>query len=147
MVRRVHLHIGTMKSATTYIQELCELHLDHLAKRGVLWPRGIVKYAAVRDLFGRAAVQTDPPDAWRSLEARIRDHEGDLVLSNELLATLPSDEVGRLVGPLHRQRSTWSSRGVISPGGSRPPGRPQSGTEPRPMPGVSSPARSAQSRH
>ena len=90
MARRVYLHIGTMKSATTYLQGLCELNLDHLALHGVLWPRGIARYAAIRDFFGRAADQTDPADAWRSFADRVARHDGDVVLSNELMAALPS---------------------------------------------------------
>jgi hypothetical protein len=86
-----------MKSATTYLQELCELHLDHLAHDGVLWPRGVLRYAAVRDFFGRAQEGTDPAGAWRALVDQIRGHDGDVVLSNELLAWWERGKVERLV--------------------------------------------------
>ncbi len=100
MAQRVHLHIGTMKSATTYLQDLCELHLDHLAEAGVLWPAGLVRYAGIRAFYGRADDQTDPPAAWRTLLQQIRGHPGDVVLSNELLAGLEAQRVGRLVEAL-----------------------------------------------
>jgi hypothetical protein len=100
MAQRVHLHIGTMKSATTYLQDLCELHVDHLADAGVLWPAGLIRYAGIRAFFGRADNQTDPPTAWRTLLQQIRDHPGDVVLSNELLAGLESQRAGRLVEAL-----------------------------------------------
>jgi hypothetical protein len=100
MARRVHLHIGTMKSATTYLQDLCELHADHLADSGVLWLPGSIRYAGIRAFFGRADDQTDQPAAWRSLLQQIRGHPGDVVLSNELLAGLECHRIHRLVDAL-----------------------------------------------
>jgi hypothetical protein len=97
MAQRVHLHIGTMKSATTYLQDLCEMHADHLAESGLLWPSGQIRYAGIRAFFGRADKQTDPPAAWRTLLRQIREHPGDVVLSNELLAGLEIQRVERLV--------------------------------------------------
>lgn len=89
-----------MKSATTYLQGLCELNLDHLAAAGILWPVGIVRYAGVRAFFGRDDAQTDPPGAWRALVRQVREHPGDVVLSNELLVALEGRKVGRLVAAL-----------------------------------------------
>jgi hypothetical protein len=100
MAQRVHLHIGTMKSATTFLQDLCELHLEQLAAVGVLWPAGAIRYAGIRALFGRAEDPTDPPAAWRTLLHQIRQHPGDVVLSNELLAGLESQRADRLVQAL-----------------------------------------------
>lgn len=100
MARRVRLHIGTMKSATTYLQDLCEQHLDHLARSGIYWPEGVLKYAAIRAFFGRAEPQTDPPEAWSTLSSRMQEHGDDVVLSNELLAALDSSKVERLLGAL-----------------------------------------------
>jgi hypothetical protein len=97
MARRVRLHIGTMKSATTYLQDLCEQHLDHLAESGIYWPGGVLKYAAIRAFFGRAEPQTDPPEAWSILSSRVREHANDVVLSNELLAALDRAKVERLM--------------------------------------------------
>jgi hypothetical protein len=100
MAQRVHLHIGTMKSATTFLQDLCELHLEQLAAVGVLWPAGAIRYAGIRALFGRAEDPIDPPAAWRTLLQQIRQHPGDVVLSNELLAGLESQRAERLVKAL-----------------------------------------------
>ena len=38
MARRVFLHIGTMKSATTYIQDLCDVNQEALLDAGLFWP-------------------------------------------------------------------------------------------------------------
>ncbi len=96
MARRVFLHIGTMKSATTYLQQLCELNVDHLAASGVLWPPGDLRYQAVRDLFRREAAGVDFTRAWPTLARQIRRHPGDVVISNELLAAINTGHIRRL---------------------------------------------------
>lgn len=51
MARKVHLHICTMKSGTTFLQQLCTEHRERLLESGVLWPIS-ARYQVVRDLFG-----------------------------------------------------------------------------------------------
>lgn len=99
MARRVYLHIGLMKTATSYIGQLCELNRDRLAAARVLWPVGDLRYQAVRDLFGRP-VETDVPGAWRALKRQLREHQGDVIICNELLAAMDDRRVRRLVGAL-----------------------------------------------
>lgn len=98
MARRVYLHIGMMKSGTTYLQELCELNRDVLADSGVLWPTssGGIRYRAIRDLLGRTAKAHDDTAAWHVLARQVRQHRGDVVLSNELLAALNVRNIKRL---------------------------------------------------
>jgi hypothetical protein len=99
MARRVYLHIGLMKTATSYIGQLCELNRDRLAAARVLWPAGDLRYQAIRDLFGRAA-ETDAPGAWRALNRQLREQQGDVIICNELLAAVDDRRVRRLVGVL-----------------------------------------------
>lgn len=98
MARRVYLHIGLMKSGTTYLQELCELNRDVLADSGVLWPTssGGIRYRAVRELLGRTAKRPDDSASWHLLARQVRQHLGDVVLSNELLAALGVRNIKRL---------------------------------------------------
>lgn len=97
MARRVYLHIGTMKSATTYIQQLCELNKDYLHGCGVQWPSEDLRYQAVRDLFGRPPQGVDFTGAWQLLAREMRRYDGDVVVSNELLAALHPGHIRRLV--------------------------------------------------
>lgn len=105
MARRVYLHIGTMKSATSYLQQLCALNAAHLADAGVLWPAGDLRSEAVKDLFGWRAVDADFTGAWQRLAREIRRHDGDVVVSYELLAGVDRAHVRRVVkaakAPVH----------------------------------------------
>lgn len=86
MARRVHLHIGTMKSATTYLQELCSFNAQRLADQGLLWPPGDLPFLALADLVGRDTERPGRQGAWPDLVQSIQQHPGDAVWSNELLA-------------------------------------------------------------
>lgn len=97
MARRVYLHIGTMKSATSYLQELCALNADHLAAAGMLWPAGDLRSEAVKDLFDWRAVDADFTGAWGRLARAMRRHDGDVLISYELLAGVSGAHVRRLV--------------------------------------------------
>ncbi len=96
MARRIYLHIGTMKSATTYLQELGELNADLLAEAGVYWPT-VDRYHAIRDFFGQSFEGTDVTGSWGELVQEIERHDGDVLYSNELLASLNPRQTGRIV--------------------------------------------------
>ncbi|MEJ7630368.1 MAG: hypothetical protein WKF54_12325 [Nocardioidaceae bacterium] len=97
MGRRVFLHIGTMKSATSYLQALCELNIDRLAEAGLFWCPQDVRYEAVKDLVRRAPRDGRATGSWSGLAERIHRHAGDVLLSNEMLAALNSRQISRLV--------------------------------------------------
>ena len=98
MAKRVFLHIGTMKSATSFIQDLCNLNSKALADAGVLWS-GADHFAGFHDLLqteeGRWA-----QGRWQHLERRIRRHSGDALVSNELLAGLKPPLIEQVVQAL-----------------------------------------------
>lgn len=97
MARRVYLHIGTMKSATTYLQQWGDVNRERLAEAGVLYPELGVPFAAADDLLGRTGSRRETAGAWAELDRQFQQHEGDAVFSNELLATLAPRKIARLV--------------------------------------------------
>ncbi len=97
MGRRVFLHIGTMKSATSYLQELFDLNVEYLTGAGILWPSEELRYQGIRERLGRPARETDHRPAWPMLAKLVRQHPGDVIISNELLAALGSREITRVV--------------------------------------------------
>jgi hypothetical protein len=88
MARRLFLHIGTIKSASTYLQAVCDDSAEALAAHGVLWLGSAANFSAVADFSG-----TTRPDeygreamSWAAFVDRIDAHEGDALVSNELLS-------------------------------------------------------------
>lgn len=99
MTRRLFLHIGTMKSATSYIQELWELNRETLSTTGVLWPTA-PHYHSFRELLGKSFAGADISGSWSMLAEEVRAHPGDVVVSNELLAGLRAVSVRRVAAAL-----------------------------------------------
>ena len=99
MARRVFLHVGTMKSATSYLQGLCELNGEALRDAGVWWPGVDDNYSAVRDFF---VTRREPGDegAWQALADGVRAFDGDALVSNELLARRGTRRARQLVEAL-----------------------------------------------
>jgi hypothetical protein len=100
MARRVYLHIGVMKSATSYLQTLCEMNRERLGTEGLLWFPEEIRYQAVKDLLGRGRDTRHAVNAWSVLTQECRHHRGDALLSDELLAALGGHQVKRLVSAL-----------------------------------------------
>lgn len=82
MAARTVLHIGAMKSATTYLQGTCDANVDALSNAGILWPGSRLCFDAVRDLLGPGP----PTEKWRELRQGMARHPGTVLLSNELLS-------------------------------------------------------------
>lgn len=99
MARRLYLHIGTMKSGTTYLQGLFEENRDYLLANGLLWPDGELRYRAVRELLAERSPRGGR-SSWHAVATQIAEHEGDAIFSNELLAVLAVDDIRRLVEAL-----------------------------------------------
>jgi hypothetical protein len=97
MASRVFLHIGTMKSATTYLQELAYHNSDRLAAGGMFWPPGDLVFPAVAELLGRDAERPARTGAWARLVHAVAEHPGLAVISNELLAPVGRRVVQQLV--------------------------------------------------
>ena len=86
MAQRVFLHVGAMKSGTTYLQSLCQKNSDVLLREHALWYPGtrrnfLATHDAVR--FGRR--EETSIDTWRDLLAEVKAFDGDALISNETL--------------------------------------------------------------
>ena len=100
MARRVYVHIGTMKSGTTYIQEFCNLNRAKLADAGLLWTVAVQNFRAVDDLLGTWRKRPGLDGTWARLSRQIARFEGDALISNELLAPIIKPNIEKLVDAL-----------------------------------------------
>ena len=109
MGQRVILHVGAMKSGTTYVQGLLYANQQVLAERGVLVP-GRTWYdqvRAVQDVLGLSAARWgDTTGCWDGLVEEIAAHEGTAVVSMEFLGTAPPAVIERIAG-------TWDDLTVV----------------------------------
>jgi hypothetical protein len=88
MARRVFVHIGTMKSATSYVQELFDGNRDLVLAQGLLWTEAVEYFLATDDLLGTRRIRPGLDGAWSRLDEQLRGHPGDALISNELLAVI-----------------------------------------------------------
>jgi hypothetical protein len=97
----VMLHIGTMKTGTTYLQQVLDRNVDQLAKDGVGYQRrnGPVG-RAVRGLLDDPATEL-AVGMWPGIADRARSSDRRLeVISHELLSVAAADVVPRIVESL-----------------------------------------------
>jgi len=85
MAQRVVVHIGLMKSGTTFLQGRLTANRRRLAAQGVLFPGPTWRrhVNAVQDLMGHAG---HTPGSWDSICQEINAHPGTAVISMEYLA-------------------------------------------------------------
>ncbi|MEQ6903554.1 hypothetical protein [Nocardioides sp. YIM 152588] len=91
MASRVVLHLGSMKSGTSYVQNVLGRNKELLAERGLLFPgpRWTAQVAAVREVADAGGPDQQPvaPDGpWRRLVEEIDAWDGTAVVSMEFLA-------------------------------------------------------------
>ncbi|MDN5851970.1 MAG: hypothetical protein L0K86_03825 [Actinomycetia bacterium] len=97
------LHIGAMKTGTTYLQRLMEVNADSLDRAGYLfpveggWSRQVI---AVRDVLrqkGDPRIRRRAEGAWQRMADRILSYEGDAaILSMEFLSFAKPGDVQRI---------------------------------------------------
>lgn len=102
MARRVVLHIGAMKSGTTYLQHRLLANTDVLAEQGVLFPRAgdQGQMAAVQDVLGRKREGIKPETRigrWDALLEAVHGWDGTAVISAELLASAKLPGIRKVV--------------------------------------------------
>jgi len=102
MARQVVLHVGAMKSGTTYLQDLLFVNKQALSEQGVLVAGATHgdQARAVDDLRGQRSTEATR-GAWGRLVHEIDAHPGTAVVSVELLAPARPevvDEVGKAFG-------------------------------------------------
>lgn len=105
MARTVYLHVGLMKSGTSFLQQKLQANTEALAAQGILFPgeawRDQVR--AVQDVLGTRRDGAKPRDtegAWRRLLDELAAWDGDVVISMELLAAARPRRARRIVASL-----------------------------------------------
>ena len=102
MARRVLLHIGTPKTATTYLQDILFRNQDVLAKHGVHYPgeRFDAHFRAGLDLIRRewGGLEDQVVGEWDAMAARARELDGTVIFSNEILAGATAEQAARALG-------------------------------------------------
>lgn len=100
MAQRVVLHVGAMKSGTSYLQGLMVLNRDLLAGRGLLVPGTVWRdqVSAVADVLGRTRVASAPEEgAWQRMVDEIDAWPGAAVISMEFLGPVGVKRIERVV--------------------------------------------------
>lgn len=99
MTTRLLLHIGTMKSATSFLQIALRRNQERLLAAGILYPV-TDQFEAVSDLLARRPSGTPLGDAGRALRRELKEHQGMAIMSNEMLAAKEVGAARRLLGAL-----------------------------------------------
>lgn len=99
MATRVILHIGLMKSGTTFIQRRLEANPDLLAAQKICFPGQIWtdQVWAVGEYFGFERSLPPEPGAWPRLLEEVRAHPGTALISMEFLGPVIRPNIERFV--------------------------------------------------
>lgn len=104
MAERVVLHVGLMKSGTSFIQQVLRQNRSRLEERGILFPSPwSVQVSAVKDVIehgspGQEPLADDGP--WRRLVGQVRDWPETVVISMEFLGPRKLATAKRIVADL-----------------------------------------------
>jgi hypothetical protein len=96
------LHVGLMKSGTSYLQRRLFAGRDALREAGVLVPgqRWRDQVLAVSDVLGRAAAGPSARGRWDALLSEVGAHRGTALVSMEFLGPAPPERIAALLGSL-----------------------------------------------
>ncbi|GAA1501745.1 hypothetical protein [Nocardioides humi] len=103
--RRVFVHIGLPKTATTYLQTIVWASRDRLREDGVLLP-GLGRFD---HLWSSRIVREDPRlpkateehrTAWERLRAEIAAYDGDALITHEFFAAASAEQAARMAEQL-----------------------------------------------
>lgn len=104
MAERVVLHVGLMKSGTSFLQEVLRINQEALREQGVLYPVPWKRQVqAVRDVIGHGDADQRPladDGPWRSLVAEMREWPGTAVVSMEFLGPRGPSKSRQILGEL-----------------------------------------------
>ena len=100
MASRVVLHVGLMKSGTSYVQQRLEANRALLLERGVLLPgsRWRDQVLAVSDVLERRQLAGKSAGRWARLVTDAGAHDGVVVVSMEFLGPAVPEAIDRVVG-------------------------------------------------
>ena len=104
-VKTVYVHIGPLKTGTTYLQSVLQGNVERLAANGVLFPRGSYgrQVKSVLDILDRKVNKDGRGNRghWDKLVQEVHDWDGDrAVISQEFLCSANPKQVRRLVRTL-----------------------------------------------
>lgn len=102
MASRLVLHVGSMKSGTSFLQNVLGHNKSFLADAGVLFPgpRWRFQVRAVRQLMGYGGPKQEPMPGngpWRRLVEEIRGWPETAVVSMEFLGPRPTQKIEQIV--------------------------------------------------
>src|SRR5919205_38869 len=96
MARRVVLHVGLMKSGTSFIQQVLRTNRKTLRKRGVLFPSPwSTQVKGVKDVIAHGSRGQEPladDGPWRTLARTCDAWDETVVISMEFLAPRKLDK-------------------------------------------------------
>lgn len=101
---RVFLHVGAMKTGTTYLQHLMDDNREQLAAHGILWPgetwdqQTFAAMDVMSSLAGRTPRNPAAAGMWDHIAGQMRDHTGPAsVFSMEFLSYADVDQARGIV--------------------------------------------------
>jgi hypothetical protein len=104
VTRKVHLHVGTPKTGTSYLQHVLYHNRRALHRHGITYPadRFDAHFLAALDLMRMpwGGLEAQAIGAWDRLAAEVRRSRGDSIISHEILATASRVQIGRALESL-----------------------------------------------
>lgn len=102
----VYLHVGPVKTGSTYLQDLLWANRRSLADQGVLHPceHANEMWFATNDIQDGAFVQFDMPEAagvWDRVRDRALGFDGPSIMSHEVLGMSTDEHVATIAASLH----------------------------------------------
>jgi hypothetical protein len=102
--RKVLLHVGAPKTGTSFVQDLLFRNREQLAAQGVLYPaeRFDAHFLAALDLMQLrwGGLEEQAVGAWDRLADQVRDWQGTVIVSHEILAAASPEHVARAMASL-----------------------------------------------
>jgi hypothetical protein len=110
VTRKVHLHVGTPKTGTSYLQHVLYHNRRLLHRHAITYPadRPDAHFLAALDLMRMpwGGLEAQAIGAWERLAASVRRSHGDAIISHEILATASRAQIGRALEGLGHGQET-----------------------------------------
>jgi hypothetical protein len=104
VTRKVHLHVGTPKTGTSYLQHVLFHNRRLLHRHAITYPadRPDAHFLAALDLMRMpwGGLETQAIGSWERLASAVRRGRGDAIISHEILATASRAQIGRALESL-----------------------------------------------
>ncbi|WP_017933426.1 hypothetical protein [Nocardioides sp. Iso805N] len=118
MAERVLLHVGTPKTGTTYLQDVCFRNRPLLEEHRILYPaeRFDAHFLAALDLMRLpwGGLEEQAVGAWDRLAAQVRAFDGTAIISHEILARATPAQARRALASLGHGDGTTEVHLILS---------------------------------